>query len=111
MVPAQQVERLRVLDLVRQQQADHLKPSLAAIDVISEEEIILIGRVAAVIKEAEQVVILPVHVAADRDWRLELEKRRLISNDGRRLIDEKIDLLGCEVAGGAGLLVAEREQP
>ena len=62
-VATQQEEVLRVLDLVRQQEADGLKALLAAVDVVAEEEIIGLWREAAVLEEAQQIKVLAVQVA------------------------------------------------
>ena len=77
MVPAKQEEVLRVLHLVRQEQADHLQTLLAAIDIIAEEEVIRLGREPAVLKQTKQVAVLAVHVAANLERRLELQQTRL----------------------------------
>ena len=64
-VAAEDEEVLRVLDLVGEQQADGLEGLLAAVDVVAEEQVVGFGREAAVLEEAEQVVVLPVNVTAD----------------------------------------------
>mmetsp|Transcript_76524 Transcript_76524/g.211821 ORF Transcript_76524/g.211821 Transcript_76524/m.211821 type:complete len:353 (-) Transcript_76524:157-1215(-) len=71
-VPAQDEKVLGVLDLVRQQQADGLQALLPAVHIVAQEEIVCVGREAAVLKQAQQVVVLSVDVAADLDRRLEL---------------------------------------
>lgn len=58
---------LRVFDLVCEQQADGLERLLATIDVIPEEEIVRLGREAAVLEETQQIVVLAVNVTADLD--------------------------------------------
>ena len=70
-------EVLRVLDLVGEQEADGLKRLLASVDVVTQEEVVGLGREPAVLEQPEQVVVLPVDVTADLDRRLELEKDRL----------------------------------
>ena len=65
MVAPQNEEVLGVLDLVGQEQADGLERLLAAIYVVAEEEVVGLGREAAVLEEAEQVIILPVDIAAN----------------------------------------------
>ena len=64
-VAAQHEEVLRVLDLVCEQQADGLERLLAAIDVVAEEEVVRFGREAAVLEQAQEIVVLSVNVAAD----------------------------------------------
>ena len=45
-------------------------PSTTARANAPEEQVVGVGRVAAVLEEAEQVVVLPVQVPADLDGRL-----------------------------------------
>ena len=71
MVAAQHEAVLGVLDLVREKQADRLKTLLASVDVVAEENVVGLGGEAAVLKEAQQVVVLAVDVPADLDGRLE----------------------------------------
>ena len=77
MIASEQEKVFRVLDLEREQEADHLHRLLAAVDVVAEEEVVGVGRKAAVLEKAQQVVELAVDVAAHFDRRLELEKHRL----------------------------------
>ena len=64
LVVAPQNEKvLRVLDLVRKQQADGLHALLASVDIVAQKQIVGVGREAAVLKQAEQVVVLPVDIA------------------------------------------------
>jgi hypothetical protein len=64
-VAAEDEEVFRVLDLVCQQQADGLQRLLSAINVVSEEQIVCFGREAAVLEQAEQIIVLSVDVTAD----------------------------------------------
>ena len=64
-VPPQQEEVLGVLDLVGQQQADGLERLFAAVDVVAEEEVVGFGREAAVLEQAQEVVVLSVDITAD----------------------------------------------
>ena len=64
-VPPQHEEVLRVLDLVRQQEADRLERLFATVHVIAQEQVVRFWREPAVLEQAQQVVILPVDVA----WR------------------------------------------
>lgn len=63
--------------LVRQQQADRLQRLLPAVHVVPQEQVVRLGRETAVLEQAEQVAVLPVHVSADLDRRLELQQVRL----------------------------------
>lgn len=60
--------------LVRQKQADRLQRLLPAVHVVTQEQVVGLGREATVLEEAQQVRVLPVDVAADLDRRLELEQ-------------------------------------
>ena len=63
MVASQQEKVLGVLDLVRKQQANGLEALLASVDVVTQKEIVRLGREAAVLEEAQQVKVLPVEIA------------------------------------------------
>ena len=64
-VAAQDEEVLGVLDLVGQEKADGLEGLLATVDVVTEEEVVGLGREAAVFEETEKVVVLAVNITAD----------------------------------------------
>ena len=64
-VAAQDEEVLGELDLVGEEQADGLEGLLAAVYVVAEEEVVGLGGEAAILEETEQVIVLPVDVAAD----------------------------------------------
>ena len=70
-VAAEDEEVLRVLDLVRKEQADGLHALLAAVDVVTEEEIVRLRREAAILEQAQQVVVLPVDIACARSARVQ----------------------------------------
>ena len=65
MVAAQNEEVLRVFDLVREEQADCLEGLLPAVYVIPEEEVVRFRWEAAVLEQAEEVIVLAVDIAAD----------------------------------------------
>lgn len=71
-VSAEDKEVFGVLDLVRKQQADSLQRLLATVDVVTQEQVVGLGRKAAIFEEAQQVVILTVDVTADLFSPLEL---------------------------------------
>ena len=102
-VAAKDEEVLGVLDLVREQQADALQAVLAAVDVVAEEEVVRVRREAAVLKQPQQVVELPVDVADELQRRLELEERGLVGDDGHRLVDDKVHLVRREAHVRSGL--------
>ena len=62
-VSSQEEEVLRVLDLVGEQEADGLQTLLASVHVVTEEEVVGLGREAAVFEQTKQVVVLTVDVA------------------------------------------------
>lgn len=64
-VSSQDEEVLGVLDLVREQKADGLEGLLASVDVVTEEQVVGLRRETAVLKESQQVVVLPMDIAAD----------------------------------------------
>ena len=53
MVASQDEEVLGVLDLVREQEADGLERLLAAVDVVAKEEIVRLGREAAIFEQPQ----------------------------------------------------------
>ena len=65
---------------------------LATVDVVTEEEVVGLGREAAVLEQAEEVVVLAVDVAADLDGRLEFEEDGLVDEDLAGLGAEELDL-------------------
>ena len=80
MITPEQEEVLRVLDLISEHKRNTLNRLFSSINIIAEEQIILIARVATVFKELNQVGKLAVNVAlitesitADLDGSLELE--------------------------------------
>ena len=65
MVATQDEEVLGVLDLVGQEQANSLQRLLATVDVVSKEEVIGFWRKSTILKQAQQIVILTMYIAAD----------------------------------------------
>ena len=63
MVASQEEEVLGVLDLVREEKADGLERLLAAVDVVAQEQVVRLWWEAAVLEQAQQVVVLTVDVA------------------------------------------------
>ena len=64
-VASQHEEVLGVLDFVCQEQADSLQGLLAAIHVVAEEEVVGFWWEAAILEQAQEVVVLAVNVAAN----------------------------------------------
>jgi hypothetical protein len=69
-VAAEDEEVLGVLDLVCQQKADGLEGLLAAVDVVTEEEVVCLRWEAAVLEQAQKIVVLAVNVTANLHCRL-----------------------------------------
>lgn len=69
-VSAKDKEVLWILDLVRKEQADGLERLLSTIDIVTQEEVVGLGREPAVLEEAEQVVVLAVNVTTDLRGRI-----------------------------------------
>lgn len=63
MITPEQEEVLRVLDLISEHKRNTLNRLFSSINIIAEEQIILIARVATVFEELNQVRKLPVNVA------------------------------------------------
>mmetsp|Transcript_46438 Transcript_46438/g.94613 ORF Transcript_46438/g.94613 Transcript_46438/m.94613 type:complete len:335 (-) Transcript_46438:226-1230(-) len=73
-VTTQDEEVFGVLDFVRQQQTNGLQALLSAVDVVTEEQVVGVWGKAAVLKQAQQVVVLSVDIATDLDGRLQLQQ-------------------------------------
>ena len=74
-VASQQINVLREFDLVGQQQRDRLNGLLAAVDVITDEQkLLVVMRIACNVKQPEQVEVLSVHVTKDFDRCLQIEQ-------------------------------------
>lgn len=63
MVASEKEEVLWVLDLVGEEKADRLEALLAAVDVVTEEEVVGLRWEATVLKEAEKVEVLAMDVS------------------------------------------------
>ena len=63
MIPPQQKEVLRVLDLISQHERNAFDGLFSSIDIIPEEEIVLIPGIATVFEELDQVGKLAMNVA------------------------------------------------
>ena len=90
-------EVLGVLDLVREEKANSLETLLATVDIVPEEEVIRLGREAAVLEEAQKVVVLPVNVSANLDGGLKLEEDGLADENLTGLGAQELDLVLSQV--------------
>jgi hypothetical protein len=64
-VAAEHEEVLGIFDLVCEEQADGLEGLLATVYVVAEEEVVGLGGETAILKQAQQVVVLAVDVTTD----------------------------------------------
>jgi hypothetical protein len=64
-VTSEDEEVFGVLDLVGKEQANGLKRLLTSVDVVTEEEVVGLGREATVLEESEKIVVLSVDITAD----------------------------------------------
>lgn len=65
MVATKDEEVFGILDLVREQEANGLEGLLATIDVVAKEEVVGLGREAAILEKSEQIVVLAVNISAN----------------------------------------------
>jgi hypothetical protein len=61
-VTTKQEEVLRVLDFVAEKEAYCLDGLLSSVDVVSQEEVVGLGREASILKNAQQIIVLAVDV-------------------------------------------------
>ena len=71
-------------------------------DRAPEEEVVGIGRPAAVLEQPQQIGKLPVDVTDNLERSFELQQCRLRGHDRRRILDYRVDLVGAEGDGGTG---------
>ena len=64
-IAAQHEEVLGVFDLITQQQTYRLERLFASVDVVPEEQVVRLGREAAVLEQTQQVRVLAVDVACN----------------------------------------------
>merc|ERR1719201_2780536 len=112
-VPAYHEELRGVLELVAEQEDEDLEAARTPVDVVPEEEVVALGRVPVVLKDAKEVLVLPVDVANDSEGRAEPEKGRPLEEARRargglhlRLVVEKPldDAVQVRLALALGLL-------
>ena len=73
-IPPKQKYVLWIFNFVREQKANALDRLFATIDVVSQEEVVRVGRVPCQVKKPEKVFVLSVDIAHDLDGRTELQK-------------------------------------
>lgn len=64
-VAAQDEEVFGILDLVCEQEANGLERLLTTVDIVAEEEVVSLGREAAILEETEEIIVLAVDIAAN----------------------------------------------
>lgn len=65
-IASQHEEVLWVFDLVSEEKADCLKRLLAAVDVVTKEQVVALRWKAAILEQTQEVIILPVYVTWQR---------------------------------------------
>lgn len=65
MVPTEQEEVLRVLDLIGQQQTDGLQRLLASVHIVPQKEVVAFRREAAILEQPQKVIVLAMDVTCD----------------------------------------------
>ena len=84
-VAAQDGDPVRVAHFERDEQRDRLDRVVAAVDVVTHEQVVRVGRLATDLEELEQVVELAVDVTADGHRGAHLLHVRLVDEDFFRL--------------------------
>lgn len=79
MVPSQNEEILRILDLVCKEQAYCLQALIPDIYVVAQEEVIGFRRESAIFKYAEEVLVLAMDTAADLYGSVYVNQKRIHS--------------------------------
>jgi len=85
-ISAQKEKVLGKLDLVSEQQTHCFEGHLSTIDIVSKEKIVCIWGETAILKQAEQVIILAVNIPANFDWGFKFEKNGLRDEDFSRSV-------------------------
>jgi len=64
-VSSEQPQCLGVVDLQRPEVQDTLDTEVATVDIVAQEKVSRLGRVAADLEELHEIIVLAVHVATD----------------------------------------------
>ena len=78
MVSAQKEEVLGILDFVSEEEADGLEGLLSAVDVVTEEKIVGIGRKSSILKQSEQVIILTMDITCTHHCNKVVSERSIL---------------------------------
>jgi hypothetical protein len=92
-VAPENIEILRVLDLVREQQADGLQAVLPTVHIVPQKQVVRLGGVATVLEQPQQIVILAVQISADLHRRLHLNENGLREEDLPCPVAQHFDLI------------------
>mmetsp|Transcript_67669 Transcript_67669/g.167193 ORF Transcript_67669/g.167193 Transcript_67669/m.167193 type:complete len:310 (-) Transcript_67669:34-963(-) len=111
-VPTDHEKVFRVLNLVRQQQADAFEALRAAVHIVPQEEVVGFGREAPILEQAQEVGVLPVDVTDDLERGLELEEHGLRHENLAGLVHKHVNLLLLQrdLGGLAWLVAPDRQQ-
>mmetsp|Transcript_16620 Transcript_16620/g.25685 ORF Transcript_16620/g.25685 Transcript_16620/m.25685 type:complete len:419 (-) Transcript_16620:343-1599(-) len=93
MVTAQQKKIQRILVLVGKQQRNGLNREFTAVDIVAEKEIVdlTVGRRETnVLKNAQQIKVLPVNVAHDFEWPFQLQQDWLLLENLATAITKRV---------------------
>lgn len=111
MVPAEQEDVLGVLDLVCEQEAHCLDTLLPAVNVVTQEEVVLGWWLTIALKHAEKVKILSMDVTSDVDGTINPKQHRFFFHHLERSLDQRVDLiLEVELDKCVHVLVLDRGQ-
>jgi hypothetical protein len=103
MVPTEEKDVLAVAELQGGQVGECLDAEEAAIDVVPKEEVSVVLDAPRNAEELEDVVKLPVEIAANRDWESDLKESWLLVKDVRQLRKQQGQLRLTEVPAAADL--------
>lgn len=95
MVSPQQEEVLWVFDFVGQQEADGLQGLLPPIHIVTQEQVVAFWREAAILKQPQQIIVLPVDVTCGTESRhthTHMHALRTKLSHMRLCFDLKLDL-------------------
>ena len=81
MVSSKDSKSILKADLESDEKSDSLDGVIAAIDVVTHEEVVGVGRLTTNLKQFSQVVELTVNVTTDRDWGTDLLDVRFVNKD------------------------------
>lgn len=86
MIAAQQKEVFWVFYFVSQQQTDRFQTLLSAVDIVAEEQVVALGRIAAIFEQTQKVVKLSVNVAANFQRCFQLDQNGLRKENVARFV-------------------------